>query len=175
MKAGRGFSLFEMAVAVAVFAILAGVLANRLLFYQQQAEVVAAEQLVGTLRVALQLKSAQLFIGHRERELSGLVDENPIGWLSEKPKNYLGEYYSPDLRKLPEGNWFYDRADKTLIYLLDNSKNFASGPLKLLKFKVKLARLPANPAKPSGSPALIEGAVLEQILDQAAVTDVDRR
>ena len=175
MRPGRGFSLFEMAVALAVFGILAAVLLNRVLFYQQQAEVVAAEQLIGTLRAALQLKSAQLFIGHREQELTRLADENPIGWLAEKPQNYLGEYYAPDLKEMPQGNWFYDRADKTLVYLLNNSKSFAAGPPNLLKFKVKLARLPTNPAKSSGSPLLIEGAILDQVFDQAAVTNVGRR
>lgn len=175
MRPGRGFSLFEMAVAVAVFAVLAAVLLNRLLFYQQQAEVVAAEQLIGTLRAALQLKTSQLLISHRGQEVTRLADENPMSWLSEKPANYLGEYYAPDLKKMPQGNWFFDRSEKSLIYLLNNSKSFAAGPPNLLKFKVKLARLPTNPAKSSGSPALTEGVVLDQVYDQADVTDIGRR
>lgn len=171
----RGFTLFEAAVAASVLAVLVAVLVNRVLFYQEQAEIVAAEQLIGTLRSALQFKNAQLLIAHRSDALSRLAEENPMEWLSEKPKNYLGEYYAPDLKEMPVGNWYFDRSDKTLIYLLNNPKSFAAGPPNLLKFKVKLPRLPIHPAKPSGSPVLIEGAVLDQVLDQAAVTNVGRR
>ncbi len=167
----RGFTLFELAVAASVLAVLVAVLANRVLFYQEQAEIVAAEQLIGTLRSALQFKNAQLLITRRADALSALAEESPIGWLSEKPANYLGEYYAPDLEKMPRGNWYFDRADKTLVYVLGDSPSFAARPPNLLKFKVKLARLPTAPAKPSGSPVLIEGAVLDQVFDHTAAAN----
>ncbi|HZV63460.1 MAG TPA: type II secretion system protein [Telluria sp.] len=171
----RGFTLFELAVAASVLAVLVALLTNRVLFYQEQAEIVAAEQLIGTLRSALQFKNAQLRITQRTAALSTLAEENPIGWLSEKPSNYLGEYYAPELENIPPGNWYFDRADKTLVYVLSNSWSFAAKPPNLLKFKVKLPRLPTAPAKPSGSPVLIEGAVLDQVVDRTAAANVGLR
>jgi type II secretory pathway pseudopilin PulG len=165
----RGFSLFEFGVVAAVFAILVGVAANRLNLYQQQAESVAAEQLVGTLRVALQLKVLQLRARQRQKELLTIVEENPIGWLSAAPKNYLGEYYSPDNKKFTSGSWYFDRGEKTLVYLLTHQNSFAFRSSILLKFKVESLSSPMNPARLVQS-ATIENVALVQVFDPQGVS-----
>jgi general secretion pathway protein G len=161
----RGFSLFEFAVAAAVFAILVGIAANRLNLYQQQVESVAAEQLVSSLRAALQSRVAQLHAAQRKRELLTIVDENPIGWLSRTPKNYLGEYYSPDNKKLTAGSWYFDRGEKALVYLITRQDSFAFRSSILLKFKVESLRLPSNTARLAQS-GPIENLALIQVFDQ---------
>jgi hypothetical protein len=161
----RGFSRFEFALAAALFATLVGLAANRLNQYQQQLESVAAEQLIASLRLALQFRVAHLSAAQRRYEVLTIADENPIGWLSEKPKNYLGEYYSPDNKKLTPGSWYFDRSDKTLVYLLTHQNSFAFGSSILLKFKVKSARLPMKPAQPDPS-GTIDSVALVQVFDE---------
>jgi hypothetical protein len=161
----RGLSRFELAVAAALFAALVGIAASRLNWYQQQAESVAAEQLIATLRVALHFRVSHLTAAQRPYEVLTVADENPIDWLSEKPKNYLGEYYSPDNQKLTKGSWYFDRDDRTLVYLLTQQKSFAFRSSLLLKFKVKSLRLPLKPAQQDQS-GPIESIALIQVFDE---------
>jgi prepilin-type N-terminal cleavage/methylation domain-containing protein len=161
----RGFTMFEFAVSAVIFAILMAILVNRLGVYQEEADRAKAEQLVGTMRAALQFKVGELIVTSRQASAVKFLDENPIDWLMEKPDNYLGEYYAPPPGTLPKGNWYFDRTSKTLVYLLNNGKSFVEGQSNLLKFKVKFSELNGNSAMPSGQPAAIKGVVLEQVTE----------
>jgi general secretion pathway protein G len=162
-----GFSLFEFAVVVALFAVLVGIGAQRLNLYQEELETVAAKQLVSTLQAALRIRVSHLTIRATRQALLDILDENPMEWLSEKPKNYLGEYYSPDNKTLKPGCWYFDRRQRMLVFLLNNRNGFASGSLILLKFKVKLHHSASNPAQPDQS-AVTERISLVQVFDQPA-------
>jgi type II secretory pathway pseudopilin PulG len=163
-----GFTLFEAAVAAGLLAIFVAVLVSRVVAYQAEAERVAAQQLVATLRTAMQVRAAKALIARGEQGLHPLVDENPIGWLSAKPANYLGEYYAPDREELPSGNWYFDRADRSLVYLLQNRKSFSLGTSTFLKFKVKLFHLPTSDRLDRLSKTST-GLVLDQVHDPNAV------
>jgi hypothetical protein len=157
-----GAGLMEFAVSAAVVAILAGMLLSRLYSYQGEAERVAMLYTVSGIRSALQLKQAQAHLPERALNLAQLAEKNPLELLDRKPKNYLGEFYSPDVRELAPGNWYFDRDSKILVYLLNERGVFGDSSLKQLQFKVKLLRLPMSPAKPSSAPE-IPGATLEQL------------
>jgi general secretion pathway protein G len=172
-RAGRsccGFTLIESAVAAALLGIFVAILISRVLTYQAEAERVAAEQLVGTLRTAMQVRAAKAVIARGEQGLHALLDENPLSWLSEKPANYLGEYYAPDMEELPRGNWFFDRADRSLVYLLRNTKSFSLQTSNFLKFKVKLSRLPTSTGS-NGRSKTSTGLVFDQVADRNAVNN----
>ena len=168
LRRQRGFSLFEFGVVAALFALLVGIAANRLHFYQEEAESVAAEQLISTLRVALQLKVAHAVSSGQPEELIVLADANPIAWLEKAPMNYLGEYYSPDKQKLKIGHWYFDRGEKTLVYLLSHRNSFAFRSSILLKFKVESVRLPSIPAKQALA-AEIHNLALVQVVGHNSV------
>lgn len=164
----RGASKFEFALAAALFAVMVGVADSRLNHYQEEFETVAAEQLIISLRTALTLKMSQLTVAQRRHEIASLREQNPIGWLYEKPKNYLGEYYHPDNEKLATGNWYFDRGDKTLVYLLTRRKSFAFHASILLRFKVESVRLPSTSAATAPT-APIENVSLVQVFDWPGV------
>ncbi|MES2297876.1 MAG: type II secretion system protein [Pseudomonadota bacterium] len=158
-----GFTLFELAIVVAIVGVLAAALLTRVVFYQEQAERANIEQTVGVLRSALTMKVSRLFVSSRLAEAADLVNENPMNWLSQKPKNYLGEFFTPDIQSIEAGNWYFDRGEKRLIYLLNSNQNGRETAPKLLKFKVKLLYAPQNLTKTHSSPAILEGVVLEQV------------
>ncbi|MFL6675343.1 MAG: hypothetical protein ACJ8LG_18875 [Massilia sp.] len=168
LKKCDGFTLFETAVAASVFGLLVTIFSGRALFYHAQAERVASEQLVGILRTALQVRAARVLSTEGERGLARLANENPMRLLSEKPQNYLGEYYKPDLAELPNGNWLFDRHERSLIYLPAGHISFSFETSRFLRFKVKSLLLP-NPDQSGGRSKLTKGVSLDQVIDRVAV------
>lgn len=160
----RGASLLEFAVAVAVIGVLMTVLLQRVFYYQGEAERVAVEHTVANLRAALEIKVAEGKLPGGSVNLTNLTEENPLNLLKNKPANYAGELFQPSDSDIGEGNWCFDRHDKSLIYLLNNGISFGDAQSKRLKFKVKLLRLPHSPAKPSGTPEPT-GVAFEQVKD----------
>lgn len=158
-----GHSRLEMVVSIIVVAILAGLLLQRLVFYQAQAERVAVQNTVAAMRISLQVKAAALSGARRDDLLAALVEENPIDWLLKPPPNYLGEFSAPDESRFPAGNWYFDRSSKSLIYLLNEGKVVHWDNPDRMIFKVELLRLPSNSAKPSETSGGQTGVVLNQI------------
>lgn len=144
-KAGqRGFTLFELAVAVSVIAVLVVVLLGRLEMVQQEAERVAVRQTVLALRAGLRMQVLELYASDRQNQLPALAGKNPIDWLVEKPANYLGAYSSaPEMEKIPQSHWFFDRSNAELIYILNRSNTFGASRSELLRFKVSLRQASA--------------------------------
>jgi prepilin-type N-terminal cleavage/methylation domain-containing protein len=164
-----GFTLFELAVATVIVAVLTYLLLLRLHSYQREAQQVAVQHLVGTLRTALSVRSAQLSVAKKEHELPAIIDENPMFWLIKLPSNYLGEYYSPEGNSLPDDSWYFDRGKKELVYIAADSKSFPKREQTLLKFKVKFIDLTLQQGKIPGLPAVNKGVVLDQVSEKNVV------
>ena len=164
-----GFSLLELLVAIVVVSLLAGMfIKNSAQFYQEQAEKVAMEQTLGVIRSALHLKMASLIAKNRTAEIPLLAERNPMEWLAEKPKNYMGEYYAPEPEDVVSGHWYFDLRKRYLIYSVQNAAHFrlVSGDLKQIHFQVKLVKNSDVSLKKNkdleGSE--IEGVVLEPVV-----------
>ncbi|WP_219136546.1 prepilin-type N-terminal cleavage/methylation domain-containing protein [Janthinobacterium sp. UMAB-60] len=157
----RGFTLFELAVAVAVIAVLAVVLLGRLEMLQQDAERVAVRQTVLALRAGLRMQVLELYASDRQNQLPALAGQNPIDWLAEKPANYLGAYMAPEMEKLPPSHWFFDRSNAELIYILNRGNTFAADRSELLQFKVSLRQASATRAQSSSPVDAPEVALIQ--------------
>lgn len=160
LRNGRGFTLFEFAVTMAIMAVLATVLLTRLSFYAEKARQLAFEQTLQALRTQVQLQAYDLIIANKPQDIASLAGQNPVNWLAQKPVNYLGEFYSPETKKLASDNWFFDRSNGKLVYLLNESNTFGLGASELLQFKVSLKQ---------GAPTLtgsVSGLSLEAVRDQ---------
>jgi prepilin-type N-terminal cleavage/methylation domain-containing protein len=132
-----GFTLLEFAVVVLVSSIVSAVVLDRFEYYREQAEIVAARQVVASLRTSLEVRSAQLASKGRQAELQKLAVDNPMNLLLWKPENYLGEYYAPDPKEIGRAGWVFDPRDKSLVYLPQNTESFSFSPSRLLRFKVE--------------------------------------
>ncbi|MEW6687728.1 MAG: prepilin-type N-terminal cleavage/methylation domain-containing protein [Pseudomonadota bacterium] len=125
MSRARGFSLFELAVALALIAILAALLLERMTYYQEQAEKVNMEQVAMDIRSSVNLRVAELVLENRFAELDALAQQNPLDLLHRKPQNYLGVLSDPAPEAVAPGNWYFDKQTKEVVYCADLGRFFA--------------------------------------------------
>jgi general secretion pathway protein G len=141
-RPGRGFTLLEFAIVVAVTALLSTVLLHRLDAYRRAAEEAAARQTVAALRTALQVEAARALAQGRTDSLATLATQNPMRLLARPPANYLGEFALSEQGRVARHGWVFDPRDKILVYLTSERERFASGKSELPAFKVELSRNP---------------------------------
>jgi general secretion pathway protein G len=120
------FTLIELIAVLLVISVLAALLADRLLYYQERAEKAAMEQVVVILRSALQMRAAGLLVRGRMEDLKNLETENPMNWLAERPENYLGVFAGTPTDPSP-GKWYFDGRGKLLVYVPARTRHFVAG------------------------------------------------
>jgi len=113
-----------LVVVIVLISMLLAIGIERLLLMKARAEAAVVEQVVGTIRSAVTIRVAELMSGGRSAELPGLVGSNPMRRLSETPPNYLGELFGPDPSALEAGNWYFDKRDHALCYLVESAEYF---------------------------------------------------
>ncbi len=121
----RGFSLFELVVTLTLAAVLVGVFLDRALYYREQAEKSAMEQVALELRASVNLRVAELILENRFGELAVLPEHNPMDLLGQKPVNYLGVLSGTSGAEIQPGNWYFDKLSKEVVYYVDSGRYFA--------------------------------------------------
>ncbi|HEU5338377.1 MAG TPA: prepilin-type N-terminal cleavage/methylation domain-containing protein [Sulfuricaulis sp.] len=123
----NGFSLLELVIVIVIISVLMVLAMSRLLALQVDAERVTMEMVAGTLRSAIGMKVAQSIVKSRIDDLPSLEGGNPMTLLAETPPNYLGEKEGVDPGKLEAGNWYFDKREKALVYLVRHKGFFTGG------------------------------------------------
>ncbi len=138
----HGFTLIELIVVIIIIVVMMGLFLNRALFYQEQAEKTAMEDVAGTIQSALTLQYGQLVTRGRPSDLNALVQDNPMNWLQKKPRNYSGEFYDPTPLAVESGNWVFDLKSRDLVYVIRNANYFKPGKdgQKWIRFHVGVTR-----------------------------------
>ncbi len=111
-----GLSLLEFMVAASILAVFAGLLLNRLHYYQEMAEKTNMEATVKALQSGLRFEMARALMAGEEIDYQRLARENPMNWLERKPPNYQGEFRR-DAGALARGAWYFDALNRELVYL----------------------------------------------------------
>lgn len=127
MQRQRGFTLFELVVAIVIANVLAIILLDRLWYYQEVAEKTAMEMTVMNMRSGLRLRIADLMTQSRMREAEELLQENPISWLESPPPNYIGKISSAKSAEMIPGHWYFDIEQKELVYRVQHNRFFKPG------------------------------------------------
>jgi prepilin-type N-terminal cleavage/methylation domain-containing protein len=153
-SAQHGFSLLELAIALAVVLAVAGVLLGRLRLYQEAAEKAAVEYTVNTLRLALQLRIARQLGRHMPLDYAAVARENPVSWLETPMTGYRGAPTPEQVALLPRGSWYFDRQRAELAYLPLRDRHLAmDGPgAKRVRFKARLIRAVSATARDDAAP-----------------------
>lgn len=123
----KGFTLIELIVVIIVVLVVMGLMLNRFTYYQERAEKVAMENVVGTLQTALTMQYGKILTRGIASDLPSLVQDNPMNWLQQKPRNYSGEFYDPTPLAVESGNWVFDLKSRELVYVLHNTNYFKPG------------------------------------------------
>ncbi|MEX2163362.1 MAG: prepilin-type N-terminal cleavage/methylation domain-containing protein [Sulfuricaulis sp.] len=145
-EANAGFSLLELVIVIVIISVLLVLAVSRLLALQVDAERVTMEMVAGILRSAIGMKVAESIVKSKVSELKVLEGSNPMDLLAEVPRNYLGEKEDVDPLKLEDGNWYFDKREKALVYLVRNRGFFeggASNPPRA-RFSVRLVYSDTN-------------------------------
>jgi general secretion pathway protein G len=116
LRAG-GFSLLELAVALALISVFSAFLLDRFLFYQEAAEKAEMEYTANTLKVALQLRIGELMARHQVVDYAAIARENPMHWMDVPVPFYRGEVEALDVAAELAYGWYYERAQAQLVYV----------------------------------------------------------
>lgn len=161
----KGFTLLELIVVITIIVVLMGVFFNRVLFYQEQAEKTAMEQVAGAIQSALTMEYGQILTRGKPSDVAALAQDNPMKWLQKLPRNYSGEFYDPTPLAVASGNWMFDLKTRDLIYVVRNGNNFKPGRdgKKWIRFHVAVnyqaSRLPSL----QNAPPELTGIVFEPV------------
>ena len=113
-----GFSLLELVVVIALISTLVAVAANRLLPYIDEAERVSVLRVEGQLRSSLMMEAAKRIVRGQFASLPELEGSNPVKFLLEPPKNYVGERLQQDTEQVPARRWYFEQDRQRLVYRL---------------------------------------------------------
>jgi len=164
-RSSHGFTLLELVVVVIIIAVLMGLLMNRVLFYQEQAEKVAMEGVAGAIQSALILQYGQIQTRGKPSDVAALADDNPMNWLQKKPVNYGGEFYDPTPLSVKSGNWVFDLKKRELVYLLRNDGHFKPGRdgKNWIRFHVAAYHEPSRLPSLQKAPRELTGLLFEPV------------
>jgi prepilin-type N-terminal cleavage/methylation domain-containing protein len=131
---GAGFSLLELTVCIVLIGVFAGVLFDRLLYYEEVAEKAVVELQATTLKVALQVHVGDLISRNQKLDYAVIARENPMRWLEQPLPGYRGEFSTDAAADLPKGSWYFDRSNAQLVYVVKLDRHFrpvSDGPTRL--------------------------------------------
>lgn len=112
-------------IALLLVAVLIGVFLDRALYYREQAEKSAMEQVALDLRSSVNLRVAELVLENRFADLVPMAAQNPMELLARKPQNYLGVLVGAGVQEVVKGNWYFDNTSKEVVYFVDSGQYFA--------------------------------------------------
>jgi hypothetical protein len=119
--AQKGVSRLEVAVVVAIVALLYVWILHTLNFYQELTEKTVVESSVINIRSALQMKIADMILSGEGARQNTLAKTNPVLLLQSPPRGYLGEMRRP--KNLPAGSWYYEPNKAELVYIPNLTAN----------------------------------------------------
>ena len=152
-------------MVITIVVIMMGLFLNRTLFYQEQAEKTAMEQVAGAIQSALTMQYGQIMTRGKPTDTAVLALDNPVNWLQKKPRNYVGEYYDLTPLSVESGKWAFDLKSRELVYVPRNTNYFKPGTdgKKWIRFHVAVnyeaSRLPSL----QNTPAELTGILFEPV------------
>ena len=122
----HGFSLFELVVVVLLVGVFMTFAIDRMLRLQIDAERVSVQQVIASLKSAVNLQAAEMVVNKGINSIKTLESTNPMNYLQELPYNYLGTKNDGQADDYPLASWYYDPVLSILVYKIKNTDYFDS-------------------------------------------------
>ena len=164
-ESSKGFALIELIVVIIIVVVMMGLFLNRMLYYVEQAEKTAMEEVAGVIQSALVLQYGQILTRGKPSDVPVLAQDNPMNWLQKKPRNYAGEFYEPTPLSAESGNWMFDLKKRELIYVARNAEHFKPGKdgKKWIRFHVAINREASPLPSLQDAPAELTGLLFKPV------------
>ncbi len=114
-KQSTGAHRLDFAVTLTVISILATLLLNSLNRAQVSIEQMTRDAELNNIRLAIAESWVHKQVSHQSINIKALVNTNPMRFINEQPKNYIGE-----ISAKPHGLytvWYFDINRKQLVYV----------------------------------------------------------
>jgi prepilin-type N-terminal cleavage/methylation domain-containing protein len=105
----KGFTLIEVIVIIIIVGLLGAIAIPKYISLTKDAEHGSVDSVIGSLRSALSLYSANQIVNNLP-----ITAHNPFDDLSNRPSNYAGAFGDVDLSNCPPGEWAYQSGDPVL-------------------------------------------------------------
>jgi len=164
-RSSKGFTLIELIVVIIIVVVMMGLFLDRTLFYIEQAEKTAMEEVAGSIQSALVMQYGQILTRGKPSDVPALAQDNPMNWLQKKPRNYAGEFYAPTPLTVESGNWVFDLRTRDLIYVVRNTNYFKPGKdgRKWIRFHVVISYEASRLPSLQDAPAELTGIVFTPV------------
>ncbi len=119
-----GASRFDFAISISIIAVLSSILLLSLDSAQRRIEEITMEADLTFMRWEIRELWAHRNANNISLSPSDLENANPLNFLNDRMKNYIGEY--PETPRKVKSAWFFNTKTKRLVYIfIDGSqKNY---------------------------------------------------
>jgi len=145
IPASRQRNYLQSALYVAIVAILATILLNRLFTAAEYAEKAAMEISIGNLQSALYARLALLVLKGETGAIPDLEGHSPF--LTANVSGgaaYAGEFYGSAPESIGDAVWYFDSVRHELVYRVRYASHFRSesesGPANEVRYRVEVVR-----------------------------------
>lgn len=128
-KGPRSARLLGYALVVIIAGVLAGTMLDRAMDLDREAERIAFDLTVRSLRHAAMLRYLEATVEGGVGAVPALLGENPFDWVlwpAGAPRGYRGGLDDPDPAGLPGGSWYFDAGRRHVVYRVRHGEIFES-------------------------------------------------
>lgn len=139
----RGFSLFELMAFIIISAIVYSAAANRFARLPADAEKANFLAITTQVQAAVSLEMMLGITSGKSASMARMIGTNPMEYLLQPPRNYVGVLNGASAANLPERSWYFDSSNGELVYQVSNrqgvflSLNGTQVPAQEIRFRIE--------------------------------------
>ena len=133
LRRRTGITTIEFAACLALLAVFAAFLLNRLAAYEELAEKTTVDLTISQIRDGIRHDLIRALLAGKRPVVNEMLERNPVSWLAQPPEAHMGEFGSLPGQARP-GAWYYVSKTHELVYVPRHSAHLntpSSDPVRL--------------------------------------------